>query len=301
MDYQYLVPPVYGSLPSGLQYPIQGNNGYVFGSHIYQYPPQIASYQPSLNGGQFITSPQGLPLVMLDAPDPSQSGLILTDGFANGYPGSLLTIPTGIFPEMGGIQVFPQSQSLRASAPAWIEPNTNEIGNMETGGHMNSDQANTSCEMASKDISSTSTAAVSVTSVDIDRAAETQEGLEPVNKSVVPSDPRGLKGTGPLLSSHAKNILNCGEQFNSSEFITEYDDAKHFIIKSYSEENVLKSIQYGVWASTPNGNKKLDEAYQDAQQRIASGSSSSCPVFLFFSVSSLFHYNHSSIQIAEVT
>jgi hypothetical protein len=235
---------------------------------------------------------------MLDAPDPSQSGLVLTDGFANGYPGSLLTFPAGIFPEMGGLQVYPQSQSLRASAPAWIDPNTSEIDNKESGGHMNSDQANTSCGMASKDMFSTSGADVSVTSVDIDRSAETHDRREPVNKS---SDPRGLNGTGPLLASHAKNVPNSEEQFNSSEFTTEYDDAKHFIIKSYSEENVLKSIQYGVWASTPNGNKKLDEAYQDAQQRIAAGSSSSCPVFLFFSVSSFFHYNHSMIQIAEVT
>lgn len=40
-----------------------------------------------------------------------------------------------------------------------------------------------------------------------------------------------------------------------------------------------KSIKYNVWASTPNGNKKLDAAYQEAQQN-----SGGCPVFLFFSV-----------------
>ncbi|MFS7940715.1 putative YTH domain-containing protein [Helianthus anomalus] len=44
-------------------------------------------------------------------------------------------------------------------------------------------------------------------------------------------------------------------------------------------DDVQKSIKYNVWASTQNGNKKLDAAYQKAQQK-----SGSCPVFLFFSV-----------------
>ncbi|XP_037493164.1 YTH domain-containing protein ECT2 isoform X2 [Jatropha curcas] len=69
------------------------------------------------------------------------------------------------------------------------------------------------------------------------------------------------------------------EQYNKADFSEDYADAKFFIIKSYSEDDVHKSIKYNVWASTPNGNKKLDAAYQEAQQK-----SGSCPVFLFFSV-----------------
>nr|CAB3452032.1 unnamed protein product [Digitaria exilis] len=45
------------------------------------------------------------------------------------------------------------------------------------------------------------------------------------------------------------------------------------------EDDVHKSIKYNVWASTPNGNKKLDAAYQDAKEK-----SSESPVFLLFSV-----------------
>ncbi|XP_039052213.1 YTH domain-containing protein ECT4-like isoform X2 [Hibiscus syriacus] len=67
--------------------------------------------------------------------------------------------------------------------------------------------------------------------------------------------------------------------FNWSDFTTDYKDAKFFIIKSYSEDNVHKSIKYGVWASTPNGNKRLDTAYDEAMEH-----QDSCPVFLFFSV-----------------
>ncbi|KAL2528279.1 uncharacterized protein Fot_20880 [Forsythia ovata] len=60
-------------------------------------------------------------------------------------------------------------------------------------------------------------------------------------------------------------------------------NAKFFVIKSYSEDDVHKSIKYNVWSSTPNGNKKLNAAYEDAQ-RIAAGDSRGCPIFLFFSV-----------------
>lgn len=69
------------------------------------------------------------------------------------------------------------------------------------------------------------------------------------------------------------------EQYNRSDFSEKYTDARFFIIKSYSEDDVHKSIKYNVWASTPNGNKKLDAAYQEAREK-----SDGCPVFLFFSV-----------------
>lgn len=75
------------------------------------------------------------------------------------------------------------------------------------------------------------------------------------------------------------------ELFNRADFAVEYKDAKFFIIKSYSEDNVHKSIKYGVWASTANGNKKLDAAYREAKEK-----GDVYPVFLFFSVSSLKFY-----------
>ena len=51
------------------------------------------------------------------------------------------------------------------------------------------------------------------------------------------------------------------ELYNRSDFITEYKDAKFFVIKSYTEDHVHRSIKYKVWASTANGNRKLDSAY----------------------------------------
>lgn len=79
------------------------------------------------------------------------------------------------------------------------------------------------------------------------------------------------------------NIISSIDQFNKDDLPDEYPDAKFFVIKSYSEDDVHKSIKYGVWSSTPNGNKRLESAYEDAQ-RIDSGQSKGCPIFLFFSV-----------------
>ncbi|GAV91109.1 YTH domain-containing protein [Cephalotus follicularis] len=67
--------------------------------------------------------------------------------------------------------------------------------------------------------------------------------------------------------------------YNRQDFVTNYENAKFFIIKSFSEDNVHKSIKYNVWASTPHGNKKLDAAYHEAKEI-----KDNCPVFLFFSV-----------------
>ncbi|KAI0496754.1 hypothetical protein KFK09_023078 [Dendrobium nobile] len=73
------------------------------------------------------------------------------------------------------------------------------------------------------------------------------------------------------------------EDYNLPDFPTKYDHAFFFVIKSYSEDDIHKSIKYNVWASTPNGNKRLDNAYQVAQAKAAE-KGCKCPVLLFFSV-----------------
>ncbi|KAK4479056.1 hypothetical protein RD792_014567 [Penstemon davidsonii] len=73
------------------------------------------------------------------------------------------------------------------------------------------------------------------------------------------------------------------EKYNLQEFQTEYDNAKFFVIKSYSEDDIHKSIKYNVWSSTTNGNKKLDAAYTEADAKTRE-TGTICHVFLFFSV-----------------
>ncbi|KAL0414867.1 UNVERIFIED_CONTAM: YTH domain-containing protein ECT2 [Sesamum radiatum] len=93
---------------------------------------------------------------------------------------------------------------------------------------------------------------------------------------------RGIKARAGNPDAQG-NIIIFLDQYNKVDFPVDYVNAKFFVIKSYSEDDVHKSIKYNVWSSTPNGNKKLNAAYEDAQ-KIAAGGSQYCPIFLFFSV-----------------
>ncbi|KAF3526351.1 hypothetical protein F2Q69_00046320 [Brassica cretica] len=79
------------------------------------------------------------------------------------------------------------------------------------------------------------------------------------------------------------NIVIDPNLYNKEDLRIDYTNAKFFVIKSYSEDDVHKSIKYNVWSSTLHGNKKLQSAYEDAQ-RIATEKSCECPIFLFFSI-----------------
>ncbi|KAI3450925.1 hypothetical protein Pfo_007590 [Paulownia fortunei] len=124
---------------------------------------------------------------------------------------------------------------------------------------------------------------------------DSMDGLNELNRGPRAKSSKNPKGFVPVaLAVKGQNIPLTGtadnekeklsmtpdrEQYNRPDFPETYLDAKFFIIKSYSEDDVHKSIKYNIWASTPNGNKKLDSAYHGAQQK-----SGGCPVFLFFSV-----------------
>ncbi|WOL14583.1 hypothetical protein Cni_G23363 [Canna indica] len=105
------------------------------------------------------------------------------------------------------------------------------------------------------------------------------------------SKPTSLTGTDHSETrSFEKNDNGSGsiaivnkDEYNRPDFPTKYEHALFFVIKSYSEDDIHKSIKYNVWASTPNGNKRLDNAFQVAQEKMAE-KGVKCPVFLFFSV-----------------
>lgn len=64
--------------------------------------------------------------------------------------------------------------------------------------------------------------------------------------------------------------------YNPADYNLVPQNARFFVIKSYSEMDVQKSIKHGIWCSTEHGNRKLDQAY-----RVLKGRG---PVLLFFSV-----------------
>ncbi|XP_031497089.1 YTH domain-containing protein ECT4-like isoform X4 [Nymphaea colorata] len=98
--------------------------------------------------------------------------------------------------------------------------------------------------------------------------------------------PRANKIKGSPFADEISDKLNPAmrrDQYNLLEFETKYDHALFFVIKSFNEDDVHKSIKYNVWASTPSGNEKLDAAFHDAEKKSCE-KGSRCPVFLFFSV-----------------
>jgi len=68
--------------------------------------------------------------------------------------------------------------------------------------------------------------------------------------------------------------------YNPISFDMNSKNARYFVIKSFSEDDVHRSIKYGIWCSTDHGNKRLDAAFK-AQKSAAIGYS---PIYLFFSV-----------------
>ncbi|XP_009355299.2 YTH domain-containing protein ECT3 isoform X1 [Pyrus x bretschneideri] len=98
--------------------------------------------------------------------------------------------------------------------------------------------------------------------------------------------PRSRNKSSPLDSPIEKEELGITvrrDKYNLPDFQTDHEKAKFYVIKSYSEDDVHKSIKYDVWASTPNGNKKLDAAFHDAELKLRE-TNTQCPIFLFFSV-----------------
>ncbi|KAL6845414.1 hypothetical protein ACP4OV_024909 [Aristida adscensionis] len=108
--------------------------------------------------------------------------------------------------------------------------------------------------------------------------------IENSKHSVSPqADLVGLSSAHDTSDSTPSPVTMTKDAYNLPDFVTKYEQALFFVIKSYSEDDIHKSIKYNVWASTPNGNKRLDSAYRLAQERMAE-KGTKCPVFLFFSV-----------------
>uniref|UniRef100_V5E5G9 YTH domain-containing protein n=2 Tax=Kalmanozyma brasiliensis (strain GHG001) TaxID=1365824 RepID=V5E5G9_KALBG len=58
--------------------------------------------------------------------------------------------------------------------------------------------------------------------------------------------------------------------------------ARFFVIKSYTEDDVHKSLKYEIWASTDKGNQRLDKAFRETAH--------TGPIYLFYSVNASGHF-----------
>ena len=69
---------------------------------------------------------------------------------------------------------------------------------------------------------------------------------------------------------------------NPSTYDCHPPQARFFVIKSYTEDDVQKSLKHGIWSSTVLGNKRLDSAFHESADKM--------PIYLFFSVNGSRHF-----------
>lgn len=84
-----------------------------------------------------------------------------------------------------------------------------------------------------------------------------------------------LYRTEIYIYSRYNNLININTKNTSlSEKLNA--NSRFFVIKSFSEEDVHKSIKYGVWSSSKNGNLTLNDAFNSSHEKGGE-------VYLFFS------------------
>jgi hypothetical protein len=123
------------------------------------------------------------------------------------------------------------------------------------------------------------------------RASQSTESRKSNNQTAITNNVEGVKvssreerhirkatksSRSPVPAALYFVNANKDDVFNPDDFDTEPSFARFFVIKSYSEDDVHKSIKYGIWASTDTGNKRLDTAYRQSADK--------GPIYLFFSV-----------------
>ncbi|TKS76820.1 YTH domain-containing family protein 1 [Collichthys lucidus] len=95
----------------------------------------------------------------------------------------------------------------------------------------------------------------------------------------------GGVGVPPEPGSESHPVLEklrAAHSYNPKEFDWNLKNGRVFIIKSYSEDDIHRSIKYSIWCSTEHGNKRLDSAFRAMN---AKG-----PVYLLFSVNGSGHF-----------
>ncbi|CAF0989175.1 unnamed protein product [Rotaria sp. Silwood1] len=83
-------------------------------------------------------------------------------------------------------------------------------------------------------------------------------------------------------NQESAETLKHNHQYNPKDFNLNPKGARFFVIKSYSEDDVHRSIKYNIWCSTEHGNKRLDSAFREREGK--------GPVYLFFSVNASGHF-----------
>ncbi|RWS17568.1 YTH domain family protein 1-like protein [Dinothrombium tinctorium] len=108
-----------------------------------------------------------------------------------------------------------------------------------------------------------------------------QQGTQQVAQQA-PNACGSLSESGNFPAHPVLDKLRIENNYNPKEFDMSPKNARFFIIKSYSEDDIHRSIKYSIWCSTEHGNKRLDAAFKSQENK--------GPVYLFYSVNGSGHF-----------
>ena len=112
---------------------------------------------------------------------------------------------------------------------------------------------------------------------------------EPPTNATYMAPPEVQQESPKECSSPMEEVHN---EYNPKEFELSPKNARFFVIKSYSEDDIHRSIKYKIWCSTEHGNKRLDSAFREREGK--------GPIFLFFSVNGSGHFCGIAQMISHV-
>ena len=112
--------------------------------------------------------------------------------------------------------------------------------------------------------------------------ATTNNGSSTVSQEPTETSGDNCAVNSNLLDLTQLKVYTNPNAYNPKEFNIYPKAARFFVIKSYSEDDVHRSIKYNIWCSTEHGNRRLDSAYFKGDSQV--------PVYLFFSVNGSGHF-----------
>merc|ERR1712176_957558 len=83
------------------------------------------------------------------------------------------------------------------------------------------------------------------------------------NGQVLPPSPTEAEAKKVKMSAESTEAI---QKLNPLSWPCNPSNAKFYVIKSFGEDDVHKSIKYNLWCSTERGNRKLDEAFNESKR-----------------------------------
>ncbi|XP_040193892.1 YTH domain-containing family protein 2 isoform X4 [Rana temporaria] len=263
----FLGQPAFNFFPSSMDFSAWGSGGSSPGASApssgyggsYAYAPStlggaVLDEQTSFGGGKAVGSLE-------------QSMGVLKLGEGNGIKTSVNIPPATIAPpkqaSWADIASKPAKQNIGKALPPPVKHNM-EIGTWENKAPSNS------CQPPSPPVAQQPTVIPS-SHAPARWSAPRNRGSEQTQASPISSDPHPVLEKLRTLNNYNPKDFDCNPKFG-----------RVFIVKSYSEDDIHRSIKYNVWCSTEHGNKRLDAAYRSLNSK--------GPVYLLFSVNGSGHF-----------